>query len=126
MQKTLLIGYLGKDPVLRDANGKPVCSFPVATTERWKDQQGNRQEKTEWHRVVAWNGLASTCAQHLGKGSRVYIEGKIKNRKWTDEGGVERYVTEIHVKELEMLGSSNSSSHDAPPQGFPDDDNVPF
>lgn len=110
MQKTILIGNLGNDPELRDAQGKPVCTFSVATTERWKDQQGNRQEKTEWHRIVAWNQLAQTCADYLQKGSRVYIEGKNKTRKWTDQNGVDRYVTEIVAREMEMLGTQAQGS----------------
>jgi single-strand DNA-binding protein len=107
MQKTLLIGNLGNDPELRDANGNPVCMFSVATTERWKDRQGNRQEKTEWHKVVAWNDLANICSNFLKKGSRIYIEGKNKTRKWMDQNGVEHSVTEIIAKEIEML-STNS------------------
>lgn len=127
MQKTLLIGSLSNDPELRDAKGKPVCSFSVATTERWRDQQGNRQEKTEWHRVVAWNNLAAICAQYLKKGSRVYIEGKNKTRKWTDPNSVERYITEVVANEMEMLGSNNSSDNtrsEEAPEPLPD--SVPF
>ncbi len=127
MQKTTLIGNLGNDPELRDANGTPVCSFSVATTERWKDQQGNKQEKTEWHRIVVWGNLANICTQYLSKGSKVYIEGKNKTRKWTDQNNVERYITEIHAKEMEMLGGADSgngnSGHEAPPSYQND---VPF
>lgn len=110
MQKTLLIGHLGNDPELHDAQGKSVCTFSLATTERWKDQQGNRQEKTEWHRIVAWNQLAQTCANYLVKGSRVFIEGKNKTRKWTDQNGVDHYVTEIIAREMEMLGTPEHGS----------------
>lgn len=128
MQKTLLIGNLGKDPELREVQGKPVCAFSMATTERWKDQQGNRQERTEWHRIVAWYELATTCARYLKKGSRIYIEGKNRTRKWTDQGGVERYVTEIVARKMEMLDTANSATSDGnqgnPPQSFSDD--VPF
>ncbi|SHO53466.1 single-stranded DNA-binding protein [Desulfopila aestuarii] len=127
MQKTQLIGNLGNDPELREAHGKPVCTFSVATTERWKDQQGDRQEKTEWHKVVAWDQLAKTCAHYLKRGARVYIEGKNRTRKWTDQNGVERYVTEIVAKEMEMLGTPGNSStppgYSVPP-GHQDD--VPF
>ena len=127
MQKTTLIGNLGNDPELRDANGTPVCSFSLATTERWKDGQGNKQEKTEWHRIVAWGSLANICAEYLAKGSKVYIEGKNKTRKWTDRNNVERYITEIHAKEMEMLGnadSGNGNSEDEAPPSYQDD--VPF
>ncbi len=127
MQKTTLIGNLGNDPELRDANGTPVCSFSVATTERWKDQQGNKQEKTEWHQIVAWGNLATICDQYLSKGSKVYIEGKNKTRKWTDQNNVERYITEIHGKEMEMLGNADNgngySGNEAPPSYQND---VPF
>ncbi len=127
MQKTTLIGNLGSNPELRDANGTPVCSFSVATTERWKDGQGNKQEKTEWHKIVAWRNLANICAESLGKGSKVYIEGKNKTRKWTDQNNVEHYITEIHAKEMEMLGgadSSNGNSGHGVPPSYQND--VPF
>lgn len=127
MQKTTLIGNLGNNPELRDANGTPVCSFSVATTERWKDGQGNKQEKTEWHRVVAWGSLANICAEYLVKGSKVYIEGKNKTRKWTDRNNVERYITGIHAKEMEMLGNAeggNGNSGNEAPPSYQDD--VPF
>jgi len=127
MQKTTLIGNLGNDPEIRDANGTPVCSFSVATTERWKDQQGNKQEKTEWHRIVAWGSLAEICAQYLGKGSKVYIEGKNKTRKWTDRNNVERYITEIHAKEMEMLGGTEGGNGNSGNEGPPSYQNdVPF
>ncbi len=127
MQKTTLIGNLGSNPELRDANGTPVCSFSVATTERWKDGQGNKQEKTEWHQIVAWGNLATICDKYLSKGSKVYIEGKNQTRKWTDKNNVERYITQILAKEMEMLGGSDGgngkSGHEAPPN-YPSD--VPF
>ena len=127
MQKTILIGYLGNDPELRDTQGKSVCTFSVATTERWKDPHGNRQERTEWHRIVAWDSLAKTCAQYLKKGSRIYLEGKNRSRKWMDQNGVEHYVTEIQANGLEILNSltnSSSKSGDHVPPTFSDD--VPF
>ena len=129
MQKTLLTGNLGKDPELRDANGTPVCSFSVATTERWKNREGNKQEKTEWHKIVAWGDLANICANYLRKGTKVFIEGKNRTRKWTDQSGVERYVTEIQAKEMEILSSANNGNsgnddESLPPQGYPGD--VPF
>ena len=127
MQKTTLIGNIGSNPELRDANGTPVCSFSVATTERWKDGQGNKQEKTEWHKIVAWKKLANICAEYLKKGSKVYVEGKNQTRKWTDRNNVEHYITEIHAKEIEMLGNSDGgngcSGNEAPPSY---QDEVPF
>ena len=138
MQKTLLTGNLGKDPELRDANGTPVCSFSVATSERWKDREGNKQEKTEWHKIVVWGDLANICANYLSKGAKVFIEGKNRTRKWKDQNGVERYVTEIQAKEMEILSSANNGNGgqngnnnpppindgDFPPQGYSGD--VPF
>lgn len=126
MQKTTLIGNLGNNPELRDANGTPVCSFSVATTERWKDGQGNKQEKTEWHRIVTWGNLATICGKYLSEGSKVYIEGKNKTRKWTDKNNVERYITEIQAKEMEMLGGDggNGNSGREVPPGYQSD--VPF
>jgi single-strand DNA-binding protein len=123
MQKTFLIGNLGNDPELRDANGTPVCSFSVATNEYWRDQQGNKQERTEWHKVVAWNDLANSCAQYLKKGSKIHIEGKNRTRKWTDQDGVEHSITEIHIKEMEMLDVNNNSHGDngKPPRSISDE-----
>lgn len=106
MQKTILIGNLGQDPTIREVNGKPVCNFSVATTERWKDQHGKKQEKSEWHKIVAWAALATICANYLKKGSRVYIEGKNRTRKWTDQNGVEYSITEVHATEMEMQPDS--------------------
>ena len=129
MNKAMVIGNLGNDPVVRyTQNGVPVATFSVATTERWKDSEGNKQEHTDWHRIVAWRGLAEVCGEHLTKGSRVYIEGKIQTRKWEDQNGVTRYTTEIIARELEMLGGGNTAEapreeHAEPP--IPDDD-VPF
>jgi len=110
MQKTILIGNLGKEPELRKVNGTPVCNFSVATTERWKDQQGERQERTEWHNIVAWGDLATICSNYLTKGSKVYIEGKNKTRKWTDKNKTDRYITEIHAKEMQLLAGVKNGS----------------
>lgn len=106
INKAILIGNLGADPEVRyTQDGTPVASFNVATTERWKDREGQMQESTEWHRIVAWRKLADICGQYLQKGSRVYIEGKIQTRKWQDQNGVDRYTTEIQAREMKMLSS---------------------
>lgn len=106
VNKVLLIGNLGADPELRNTNnGKAVASFSLATTERRKGQDGQVQDLTEWHRIVAWGKLAEICGQYLSKGSKVYIEGKIQTRKWQDQGGVDRYTTEIVAHEMKMLSS---------------------
>lgn len=104
INKVILIGNLGADPEIRySQDGVPVASFTVATTEKWKGQDGQMQEQTEWHRVVAWRRLAEICGEYLSKGSRVYIEGKLQTRKWKDQSGADRYTTEIVAREMKML-----------------------
>lgn len=100
-----LIGHLGQDPESRFMpNGNAVCNFSLATSERWKDQQGQQQERTEWHRIVMFGKVAEIAGQYLKKGSLVYLKGKLQTRKWTDQQGVERYTTEIVCHEMKMLG----------------------
>ena len=109
MNKAMVIGNLGNDPEVRYTQaGTPVATFSVATTERWKDAEAVQQEHTDWHRIVAWKGLAEICGDHLKKGSKVYIEGKMQTRKWEDGNGVTHYTTEIVAKSMEMLGGKNS------------------
>lgn len=104
LNKVMLIGHLGKDPELRyTSNGIAVASFSIATNEAWKDQDGNLQERTEWHNIVAWRRVAEICGEYLKKGKRVYIEGKIQTRSYDDKNGVKRYTTEIVVDDLIML-----------------------
>ncbi len=114
INKAIIIGNLGADPEIRyTQSGSQVASFNVATTERWKDKDGQQQESTEWHRIVAWQRLAEICGEYLHKGSRVYIEGKIQTRKWQDQSGNDRYTTEIIAREMKMLDrrESGSDSH---------------
>ena len=104
INKVILIGNLGADPEIRyTQSGTPVVNFRVATTERWKTQDGQQQEQTEWHSIVAWRRLAEICGEYLSKGSRVYIEGKLQTRKWQDQNGNDRYTTEIVANEMKML-----------------------
>lgn len=139
INKAIIVGNLGADPEIRyTQSGSPVATFNVATTERWRDQEGNQQESTEWHRIVAWRKLAEICGEYLHKGSRVYIEGKIQTRKWQDQSGNDRYTTEIVAREMKMLdrrdagsGAASGSSQEPP---FPESssgygtmgDDVPF
>jgi len=110
INKVILIGNLGADPEIRyTQNGAAVASFTVATTEKWKGQDGQMQESTEWHRIIAWQRLAEICGEYLSKGSRVYIEGKLQTRKWKDQSGNDRYTTEIVAREMKMLSSRTSS-----------------
>ena len=98
LNKVILIGNLGVDPELRyTQSGTQMASFRMATTERWKGQDGQTQEQTEWHRIVAWGKLAEICGQYLRKGSRVYIEGKLQTRKFQDQNGNERHTTEYRA-----------------------------
>jgi single-strand DNA-binding protein len=129
LNKVSLIGYLGKDPEIRSfQNGGRVAAFSLATSDAWKDQSGERHEKTEWHRVsVLTDRLIGVIEKHVKKGSRVYIEGRIETRKWNDKDGQERYSTEIVLRNFEskllMLDSKPSppaSDKDAPP-GAPAD-----
>jgi len=123
INKAILIGNLGADPEIRyTQSGTQVTTFNVATTERWKGQDGQMQESTEWHRIVAWKRLAEICAEYLSKGSKVYIEGAIKTRKWQDQQGNDRFTTEIIAREMKMLsprnGESSSGEMPEPPSGY--------
>lgn len=142
INKVILIGNLGSDPETRYLpSGAPVATLSVATSESWKDKQsGEMQTRTEWHRVALFNRLAEIAGEYLRKGSKVYIEGSLRTRKWEDKNGVERYTTEIVGSELQMLDSrggaqgggapaSNFQQAPAPqPAAGPDDfdDDVPF
>jgi single-strand DNA-binding protein len=105
VNKVILVGNLGADPELRyTSSGTAVCNFNVATNESYKDRDGNLVEKTEWHRVVAWERLAEICAEYLKKGRQVYVEGSLQTRQWEDKEGQTRYTTEIKAREMQMLG----------------------
>lgn len=112
LNKVTLIGNLGKDPELRYTNsGVPVATFSLATNEQWKDNEGNVQERTEWHNIVAWQKLAEICAEYLKKGSKVYIEGRIQTRSWDDKNtGQKRYMTEIVAADMIMLDAKGSNA----------------
>jgi single-strand DNA-binding protein len=106
LNKVLLIGNLGRDPEIRHtAGGKPVTSFSVGVTRTWSEADGQRHVQTEWFQIVAWGGLAEVCAQHLHKGDRVYIEGRLQSREWQDAAGKEQRSTEVVAREMIMLGS---------------------
>ncbi len=124
INKAIIVGNLGADPEIRyTKDGSPVATFNVATTERWRDKEGNQQESTEWHRIVAWRKLAEICGEYLHKGSRVYIEGKIQTRKWTDQSGNDRYTTEIVAREMKMLDRRESGA--GPSAGSSQDRSAP-
>ena len=105
VNKVILIGNLGSDPELRyTGSGTAVCNFSLATSESYKDRDGNQVENTEWHRVVAWARLAEICGEYLKKGRQVYIEGQLQTRQWEDKDGNTKYTTEIKAREMQMLG----------------------
>ena len=110
LNKVILIGRLGRDPEVRYMqNGEAVCNFSVATSESWKDQSGQRQERVEWHNITMYRRLAEIAGQYLKKGSQVYLEGKIQSRKYQDKNGAERTAYDIIANEMKMLGGGNDS-----------------
>jgi single-strand DNA-binding protein len=122
INKVILVGNLGRDPEIRHTqNGSAVANFTLATSRRYKDRDGQQQEQTEWHRIVAWARLAEICAEYLTKGRQVYIEGRLQTREWEDKEGNKRYTTEIVALDMQMLGRRGESEQDARPQG-PDSD----
>lgn len=111
LNKVMLIGNLGRDPEVRYmSSGDPVATLALATTSVWNDKNGQRQESTEWHRVIFFGKQAEICQQYLKKGSSIYVEGKIQTRKWTDNSGAERYSTDIRGDLMQMLGGRNSNT----------------
>ncbi|OQW41713.1 MAG: single-stranded DNA-binding protein [Proteobacteria bacterium SG_bin4] len=147
VNKVILIGNLGKDPETRYmSNGDAVTNITLATTDTWKDKNGEKQEKTEWHRVTFYRKLAEIAGEYLKKGRSVYVEGRLETRKWTDKNGMERYTTDIIATDMKMLGSRpgsgsfesspdheednavpNRPSSTKSPSGFDDmEDDIPF
>ena len=138
VNKCILIGNLGSDPEIRyPQSGTAVATFSLATTEKFKDKDGQVKEQTEWHRIVAWSRLAEVCGEYLHKGSKAYIEGKLQTRKWTDQNGNDKYTTEIIAREMKMLtprgdgggsggGGYQDTSFPEPPPGMGTGEDVPF
>ena len=142
INKAILIGNLGSDPELRSTpSGVQVANFSLATTESWTDKSGERQERTEWHRVVIWRRLAEVAGQYLKKGSKIYIEGKLQTRSREDQNGQKRYTTEVVANSMEMLDGGQTvvaegdiahnaregvASRSSMAGGGPSDDGLPF
>jgi single-strand DNA-binding protein len=151
INKVILVGNLGRDPEMKyTASGAAIANITIATSDSWNDKQtGEKVEKTEWHRVVAFQRLAEIMGEYLKKGSQVYIEGRLQTRKWQDQNGQDRYTTEIVANDMQMLGSrggegggrpqggggggfrNNPPAQEAPAQSKPDsggfdDDDIPF
>ena len=140
VNRAILIGNLGKDPEMRfTPSGRAVARFPLATSEVWNDNEGQRQERTEWHNIVVWGKQAETCGQYLAKGRQVFVEGSIRTRQYDDKEGNRRYITEIVAQRVQFLGGGGrgadaprgggggSRDEEAPP-GPPtaEDDDIPF
>ena len=139
INKVILLGTLGKDPESKSfANGGTVCNFSIATSEQWQDKNsGDRKEATEWHRIVADGRLAEICQQYLKKGSKIYIEGRIRTRKWQNQQGQDQYTTEVRADQMQMLSRTevitsppvNPPEPPQPPKHKPEDhweDDWPF
>ncbi len=139
VNKAIIVGTLGHDTEVRYMNnGDAICNLSVATSESWKDKSGEKQERTEWHRVCMFGKLAEIAGQYLAKGSSVYLEGKLQTRKWTDKDGVEKYTTEIIADRMQMLGGNREASRETGREQKPQqsrqqrppaddfDDDVPF
>jgi single-strand DNA-binding protein len=139
INKVILIGRLGSDPEVRyTPSGVAVANFSVATSEEWKDKDsGEKKERTEWHRIVAWRRLGEICGEYLSKGKQVYVEGRIQTRSWDDRDGNKKYTTEIIANDIQFLGSRDRSDSGRPSGGGggdfqgapgpgPEDDDIPF
>jgi len=123
VNKVILVGYLGADPDMRyTPSGQGVCELRLATSESWNDKNGQRQERTEWHRIVVWGKRAEICSKYLAKGRQVYVEGRIQTRTYDDKEGNKRYITEIIANDVQFLGGGakdgaqgRGRSDDGPP-----------
>lgn len=137
VNKVILVGNLGRDPEVRYIkDGTAVANLRLATSETWNDQNGQKQERTEWHRIVAWGKLAEIAKEYMSKGRQIYVEGKLQTRSWDDREGNKRYTTEVKADQIIMLGSRGDSAGSrgmSPPPPEPaaapfeaTDDDVPF
>jgi len=137
VNKVILVGRLGRDPETRyTSGGQAVCNFTMATDESYKDRSGERQKRTEWHRIVVWAKLAEICQQYLKKGSLVYIEGRIQSRQWDDRDGNKRTTVEVVANVMRMLGpraeaappeaAEPAAEEAAPPAPEISDEDIPF
>ena len=120
VNRVIIIGRMGNDPELRwMPNGEAVANISIATSESWKDQQGQKQERTEWHRCVAYRKLAEIIGEYLKKGANIYIEGKLRTREWQDQQGQKKYTTEIIISEMQMLDKNPNAGqpHGGQPHG---------
>jgi single-strand DNA-binding protein len=130
VNKVILLGRVGRNPEVRyAASGAAVANFSIATTETWKDKSGAKQEKTEWHKITAWNRLGEICGEYVSKGMMLYIEGKLTTRSWEDKSGEKKYSTEVIADSIKMLGGGKpketpQNGGGAPPP--PSSEDIPF
>jgi single-strand DNA-binding protein len=130
----MLIGRLGADPEIRyTPSGAEVATFRIATSESWTNKSGEKEERTEWHRIVAWRGLAKICGEYLNKGKLVYVEGRLRTRSWEDRDGNKRTTTEIEASDMKMLGGVGEASRKAKepeaesvPPAIKEEEDIPF
>ena len=134
INKVILIGRLGADPEIRyTPSGAEVATFRIATSETWTNKSGEKEEKTEWHRIVAWRGLAKICGEYLSKGKLVYIEGRLRTRAWEDRDGNKRSTTEIEANDMKMLSGpgdgpkkAKEAGEEYPPPAMKEEEDIPF
>lgn len=132
MNQVILFGNLGGDPEMKyTPQGTEVCTFSMATTEKWTDAQGAKKEDTQWHRIVCWRGLAKVCAEYLSKGSKVLVVGKVANRSYEDSNGVKKFISEVQARSVEFVGKGETKKDGGVPAGRGDkasapDDDIPF
>ena len=135
VNKVILIGNLGADPEVRyTPSGKAVANFRIATSEQWTNKDGEKEERTEWHRIVAWGRLGEICGEYLHKGRQVYVEGRLQTRAWEDRDGNKKYTTEVVAQTMQMLGAGGKEGKaDSADERFPmeepvtvPDDDIPF
>ena len=117
LNKVMIIGRLGQEPELKyTPSGAPVCNFSMATTESWSDKSGQKQEKTEWHRIVVWGKLAEICNQYLWKGRQAYVEGRLQTRSWEGQDGNKRYTTEVNASNVQFIGDKAQATQSSNPE----------
>lgn len=133
MNRVTFLGHLGADPEVRfTPGGQAVCNFRMAATEKWTDKSGQKQEKTEWARIVVWGKLAELCGEYLSKGRQALVEGRMETREWTDKEGRKNYTTEVIAKDVVFIGggksdgSQRSSTQLPPADNYGPDDSIPF
>ena len=132
VNRVILVGRLGNDPELKYLpSGAPVANFNIATTERWIDKNNERQERTEWHRIVAWRKLAEFCGEYLSKGRLVYVEGRLRSRTWEGRNGNQRTTTEVYAINIVLLGRRpeevpEEAAPETPEEGEITDEDIPF